>query len=614
MVSSKLRERRIPELSNGAVRGAWRRIDWIGEVRKQVNSDGRPAFEVKVVLSEIHRGFDRHIFSTEAVIPGRPQIELWVSTDILPAINIGSVWCDGVRVDDLPKALRVVPFQLWTHDRFVALGDKIANPHNTLSNWPIPESAFKIARTVRWHSVKHHMLLACGLRDDSSDEYAVLIPAIELARYYACATSLLTRALFAGLWPSLEWLPGSQPTIVDGVAYIGQNQVEGLCRRSGWLQGRYKFSPQMRYWVDQVGQLLSSAGTPYANATDGARGLKFGFPFDVLASDFTLECETVPIYFRDTDRKRYLVTRIVGCNAPFPFGDLVVHPLLHPGQVEGIDRESLKGVHISAKGKRESAKEKSETAPNPSDRLGPANLPPKSSNLSARAATPNANSPAHILNEMDERFGFLTGRKETLAEKDDQKHKYVTATIALGDAAPDQLSANPSKGAKSNDVEGQVTTLADDIFIDPSSRLQLFIDALALLRGDPAAKLVSDVSSKFALSTAVGTFHRGHYLLNLRAIANRPSAWHFSTPRKVGETTMRRSRQLLFVRVAFNNGLAYLFGEIQARPPAEGASTAQTFSVFAGDVSGLDRDSLNEIVSEVAQYVADNQGWPTWKT
>ncbi len=76
-----LRELRIPELAVPGKRFSNLRVDWIGGVRRQAASDGRPAFEILVVLSQLRANLEAGIFAP-ASLAGPGQVLRWVSVDV----------------------------------------------------------------------------------------------------------------------------------------------------------------------------------------------------------------------------------------------------------------------------------------------------------------------------------------------------------------------------------------------------------------------------------------------------------------------------------------------------------------------------------------------------
>jgi len=136
--------------------------------------------------------------------------------------------------------------------------------------------------------------------------------------------------------------------------------------------------------------------------------------------------------------------------------------------------------------------------------------------------------------------------------------------------------------------------------------------------GDPLAKpYVSRVSSRFALGVEAAVNVRGYDLLNLRALASGGvRSWHYLYPHEDRRSPpfegVDKIRQLLLARVDYRNGASLLFGEIQARPPSVRTENPPTFSILCVDLRGLDDDAVARTARQIAQHVADHEGWPTW--
>ncbi len=572
--------------------GAPVRIDWIGEVRPQTSSDGRPAFELPLLLT-----------AWKYLSPGKSerienQAIVWQSVDFLPSLTIGSVWKKGRRMGSSQLAERV-RLRVLVADRGMTLEQRLTLDDGTPTDEePIPRNSYRLYDSASKGYVANTSLRVCDVQTERGERLEAFIPAIELARFYACPNSLLARALFAGMWPELEWEPGSDSLIENGqrVEVIGQQNIAGLDYKSAFFQARYKRSPQMNTWVNRAGKFLQLRGFGQNNS------FEFGFPFRVPDVLPIIECEAVRLRYKNKRlADRYLVTRILRCDAPFPFDVVKSHPLMHPGKVAGTDPAHLKPMSV-----RRFAVGSDDGSVSHTRNYGGNEDQP----LGTSPGIPSGAGEYTTLIDTDERFGWLDNRKVELVEKNTQKFFYAKENRDLPGSCGDGVSTNTPRGQKGPDVHGGVNTQNEGRSFQVPS-LDVFLRTLDQIgQQKPAINTpqVTLCSTDFS-DVLTQQAHAGHHLINLRLNARRDSRWQYVVPprgRGLVQDAEARPRHLVVAQLVFDNGAHVLLAELEHRKPKE-------FCVFACDVKSAEID-VRDLVALLVREVVEREHWPEWNS
>ncbi len=581
----------IPELNAG---DDCVRIDWIGEVREQLNKRDRAAFLVELLVSILENS------ASGSVRDHIPQRKIEISVDALPSLWIGSLWYRGRRLSRFGYPNMSATTVHFTVDPELWISLDGSRTEDGRFDRPIPQSQIPLVRKLPsgepsglWSRIKNSQLLCIRA---NSERPNVLIPAIELARFYCCHSSVLARELFAGGWPKLEHEPQSSPDVVDGRARIGVDNMRQVDKRSALVLARYKFSPEMRRQVDRTGQYLS-----YASGRPTAR-FRFGLPHERIGHRARLDCELVEFRKMEEDRKwetYYLVTRIKRCHEPMPFEDLEVVFKYDPtaGQVQ--DPSLLKPMSIP-KGPR------LPTDGSAPDANGPRATPTDPVSTSISPGLPNAISDVVPFVDDQDRFAaFDSSRIRLVSTKTEQKFRYVPTDAPVASGEADGISTNPGVGKLGTLSEAQIRTSSAESVPSEPVTLKLLQDALILLRNrSEFAAEIDNVSTQ--LPKSVPQLQYGAvYVIPIRKLAAKPGKWHRTDPDDEIKVPIR-SRFLLMAHVTFRNGTEFLIAEIERLRKGE------AYSVFCARLPYAMSEPLGALVLRIATETANRNRWPSW--
>jgi hypothetical protein len=578
----------IPELAHG---DDCVRIDWIGDPKAQANKQDRKAFQVEILVSVCDSSRLHNIKS------GIPQRLVAISVDALPGLWIGSLWKNGRRLRT-PGYLKTRPAKI----EFVFGPEMWVSMSGTQNasgemEYPIPKGEIPILRKSVvgaksfWPSIKNSQLLSVCWGTDNPN---VLIPAIEIARFYACISSALARNLIAGGWPALEYKPHSSSGVVDGRAKIGVDNIQHMDTLSGVAIARYKFSPGMRQQVDRAGQYLSLSSSRQSF-------FRFDFPFDRAGDKVKIVCDVVDFQKwnaqSESHETHYLVTQIKTCYQPLPFTELEVEFKVSAEKRAVENRGSLPQIHMGSKASPGSG---SPTAPADSPKAPPQDP----TSLAISPEMPNAIGEVTPFIDRQDRFAALNYKNVRLVStKQEQKFRAARKPKRENGIA-EGTSTNPGKGSKGDTTEGQIKTNPNEPTHREPVTLKAFQEALKALRKDAEfAMFVNEVSTQLRKPDLQLQFENV-YVVPIRKLSKRPSPWH-GTSLERAQAAKSRSRYLLIARVLFRNGAEYLIAEI------ERVKSSDKYSIFCAKLDTQVTQSADDIAIAVATEVAKRRGWPS---
>lgn len=582
------------------------RIDWIGNPQNQVDSDGLPAFKVPILISVLKRNNQTN--NKWDVDKNIEQKVIWCSADSLPILSIDSVWVNGQQRPYSNRSTAKVLKFLKAKD-FISIASQINLGMYGKSSYPIPYHSFFISKKHNWSLVKSSTLLACQVIDSEGEISEAYIPSIELARFYACPTSLLARSLFAGEWQKLEWQAGSSEIVNENGEYItiiGQNTILGLCHKSAAYQARFKHSNQMCKWVNSAGTYLQNntinpAASRASNDTDNNYNFKFGFPFVVDDLQPYIECDVVELnYSQNPDVKTYLVTRIRKCNVPFaPHDRIEANPILNSEKAKNEQPEQYKPMFITRR--------------NP-DGEGPISHGTIGDSVDFNLVTHTSPStPNKGMNEIaidnDIRSDWLTEHPVKQSSKTTQKYFHQKTTITKPGNRGEIESLNPGRGYQTGEIETQLQ-LPDDTQTEAST-IDTFLDAVSYLQSldvnsEPTTKTLTKCSTDLA-EIIVQKRYRQQNIISLLAQGFTSSRWQYMfrfSP--TNEVQKKSQRHVAFAIFEFSNGENYLIGEIERR-------NTEKFCMFVCNLNQTDIQ-IPEFLNDLLLEIIRRQQWPEWNS
>lgn len=277
------------------------RIDWFGSVTfgEQYRWKSQPLIEIQLSLVPDDLTDLNQLFSLENdQWPKTRQVRLPVG--LLPALKIGDIWRNHQMVES-PQYDAASFNSLWVDRNTTSIiKSGLSNDDGNSFYLPISHHPFHAKHT---HS---YCLLI------KSETTFIVIPAIELIRFYFGSSSNLVARLFdapfspENLWVAME--PddtGARPKI---------HLASGISGQSATDIGRIALSK----WARAAAELIGNSCVA-ATANDQRAYPKAIFPFDGMTN---LSASGKWLPFKGTERGVFLVFKLTSCSHPFPFASL----------------------------------------------------------------------------------------------------------------------------------------------------------------------------------------------------------------------------------------------------------------------------------------------------
>lgn len=303
------------------------RVDWVNIVPK---SSTFPQFRLEVFLSPLRQHFQRPINSQKSVF-GSQQQRVIVGVGVMPILYMGALFKGGELLEaptPHPKTDFIDAQVAPSTSQYVNLDAKILSASNDTSPRSVFfPSNFSIGR-LAWPSSKESQLLAfCDV--EGTDHFQLIIPCVEVLRFFYCTSSLLSSELFSSAWSNLIWQKGCSVENLPESITVGLKTVRGLRRRDAKFLA-FSLTDEGATALREVEMSLSSL----------ERGPDFRckFPFQERTR---IRAEVVAIPDDASSRKRYFVTRILKCERPIPFRTCIARPMLDQSQGDNWDDPDL---------------------------------------------------------------------------------------------------------------------------------------------------------------------------------------------------------------------------------------------------------------------------------
>jgi hypothetical protein len=304
----------IPPIKEFPDDGRIWRIDWLGRLLRNPNIPDEPLIEVLISpLKEDTILRPRDLVSIDAV--EREQRSIYVGTGQLPYLKIGSLWqkrrCRGALAGEIHDAKNVVISQDTVQ--------VIKADQQVSSGYLIPGKFYYLGKGLA--------SFCLAVRYESND-CGLIIPAIEILRFYYATSSTLSRALFTGaVWDSVDPLLDVKGcSLNDSTARLSLNKraFDSDC----WTMARLLFAPEAKGCVERLWTGIVRQHTRDEPITPTA-----SFPF---SGKTNLKARVKPIQSGDGVWKK-LVLGIERCSAPFPCTEMIIERIYDNRKATGND-------------------------------------------------------------------------------------------------------------------------------------------------------------------------------------------------------------------------------------------------------------------------------------
>ncbi|TDF42369.1 hypothetical protein EYS14_05985 [Alteromonadaceae bacterium M269] len=503
-------------------------VDWLGAVEKNPTIESEPTFEV--TISPFHNNSDIHLppnkIVSKDVISYDEQQSIQVGVGQLPLVNIGSIWLDGER--QLQEA--------GSEKAYYDIEISEETTQTIFASHRIKESALIPYNFYRYGSGnKNAQLMAIKYENDP---LGILIPMMELARFYYTVSTDLAQTIFSGaLQHNISSVVNTERT---GLITDEKRCVIGLrqhySNEDGWVLGRIFYDKNA--WK---GATLPHDDMMKHAINKEPTHIRSCFPF---AGATNLRVRAKPIKCYADDSWRSLVLSIEQCTAPFPFEYLTA------------DRDN------NAK----KADPDSDIPDNQKKPAFPKPPPPKPKNgdkpFQSKQA-PSKHNQAETLSLPSQRFAALMGKEVDMPEK--EQCNYISKRFNDDKAKKtNKLGTGKGTSGESNTGKGSVNVKHVRREALPAS-FDVFKNAIIELnRKDGIQALIRNLDTRNTIIPLTGPSHKRQ--------------WSYLNSDELSR------RQIIAADIKTNNQIFTLV-EVQGRPN-------QTLKVAL--LSKVDKSKINE--------------------
>lgn len=294
---------RTPRIKEFPSDGRCWRVDWFGALLQNPQITTEPVFEV--VISPVLDSGDVPLSSMRATDLTQQQVIL-IGVGQLPFIEIGSIWKNGCHQDQHAGTSQVF--------NGIEIGPRtvqeISSLHKLDNRNIIPYKHYRISKAGVGSSIvaiKHN-----------NDPYGILIPAMELIRFYYAVSSNMAHAVFSGAFQTnRDLILNTQKS-----HYIPDEDRVVLCLpqyvvdEDAWVIARILRSPVAAESCRKIFDCIIQN-----RVNQNLVHLSSSFPFE---GESTLRTRVKSIPGQKEGQWRYLVLSICACSAPMPYQNLTV--------------------------------------------------------------------------------------------------------------------------------------------------------------------------------------------------------------------------------------------------------------------------------------------------
>lgn len=456
-----------------------------------------------------------------AALNSNQKFKAEIGVGMLPYVSISSCWRDR-----RPVPVNTVNFQrtlaLDTADVRVLTIGELYQKHKVM-----PPSAYNFG--THWHIAAQTLVAAIQVR---GDPWAVIIPTIELIRFYYGASTRLAQELFWGRYHSTFNYEKS------GDLGAGTHRIhlrDFIDDTDAWTLARFRSSTHMQMQVRGLYNDYQKFGADWHGGSPPPfRPLCCGFPF---AGRTEIEAVGLPLP-GSTGSDRFLVLRMLKCSAPFPFDQLVRTRDNDSQKGENCDDPNLPHGWVTS-----IENENNEESPDDKDK-----------NLVNTDDEPSKDVEILKIDIHQDRFTYLAGKELIKPKKDEQKVRGCPVVTGTNPSVPGLSTGEGMWGEIRNRPIKINTSKSEDLkrrkpVVIPAT-LSTFFQAIELLCATPefAVHYVANLGNEidFTLVPACVEFPR-------RNPFKKPIRWSIMPDNDSGY-----ARRVVIVEVEHQGRLCYV--------------------------------------------------------
>lgn len=284
------------------------RVDWMEGIHK--NPSVQTEHLITVFLTRLNCSGDTPFYPLNSkFIDSESRRVAEIGVGLLPLVWIGSVWQNGHRINE---AL-MYDARTFAVDTSITKTITFSGMVDTLGNDRlIPAHQYPLGAKA-WASVQNAPLFAIPYLGDS---YGLIIPAIEVIRFYYIHSSSSARALFYGQYDLLFSDPECDLEIP--LPSVKLTPRWGARHEDAWVLARYIASKLFKKRAQKIHNWVTL--NVDRNAQPKSKPSESFFPFDGTTN---LKVEGIQIK-GDDGKVRFLVTRLRNCSHPMPYSEVTI--------------------------------------------------------------------------------------------------------------------------------------------------------------------------------------------------------------------------------------------------------------------------------------------------
>ncbi len=291
----------IPAIKEFPNDGQTWRIEWFNGIERDQNLPSEP--KAQLVISPMMTGSAPNISSPSSFDDEQRKI-ISVGVGQLPLLQLGSLWRYSLPTGQLAGQIITFTDLFISSDTVRLVPSNIKDDHGYVIPWYL-------------HRIKPAFLSHCLAIERNGDPFAIMIPVMEVIRFYYAETSRQSKAIFNGLYRiDLNKIINPERSFFDAEKKRCHLQLRMRFRNADtWIIGRLLCSREayqgaIRVYDSIMQQKLQRRTHLYPETS---------FPFQ---GNTTLKTRGISHHPNGAAQPRHLIFAIESCSGAFPYDSL----------------------------------------------------------------------------------------------------------------------------------------------------------------------------------------------------------------------------------------------------------------------------------------------------